>query len=205
MRFFSKDLNPLKIQTRFKLEFSSEFYNSKFRQNFDLGQRGKSFHLNWFTTMTSLENFRLQEEGVLYFLKIDLVEPFGKLWNKEKGFNSPARLPCTGPSPPGPPAIFPSNTHAPSTQADRAVVALSLLDCRTHGTDRCRPWLRRPHMPRDLSPHCCIEEKKISFAIASASVFLISAPLPCYTVLCAIDDRRLKPPRPPLLVHLGAR
>jgi hypothetical protein len=46
MRFFPKGLNPFKIQTRFKLDFVSEFYNSKSREIFKWGQKGNLFVLN---------------------------------------------------------------------------------------------------------------------------------------------------------------
>jgi hypothetical protein len=67
MNFFSKSLNPFKIQTSFKLDLFLEFYNSKSRGIWKLGHKGILFHLNLTNTMKSLVIFWVEEDGVLYF------------------------------------------------------------------------------------------------------------------------------------------
>jgi hypothetical protein len=57
MRFLPKGSNPFKIQTRFKLDFASEFCNSKYIEIWKLGKKGKVSCLKLFSTMQSLENF----------------------------------------------------------------------------------------------------------------------------------------------------
>jgi hypothetical protein len=56
MEFFPKGLNPFKIPTRFKLDFAFEFYNSKARDIWKLGQ-GNLSHLNLSTLMPILDIF----------------------------------------------------------------------------------------------------------------------------------------------------
>jgi hypothetical protein len=67
MGFFTKGLNPFKIQSNFKLELSLEFYNSKSRRVWELGQKGNLFYFKLSTTMPSLEIFGHKEDHVLYF------------------------------------------------------------------------------------------------------------------------------------------
>jgi hypothetical protein len=57
MRFLSERLNPFKIQTRFKSNYTSEFYNSKSREILELDQKGKLGHLSLSIGMPSLKNF----------------------------------------------------------------------------------------------------------------------------------------------------
>jgi hypothetical protein len=67
MSFFLEGLNPFKILARFKWEFTSEFYNSKSSEIWELDQKGISFYLEYSATMPSLENFGQKESCVLYF------------------------------------------------------------------------------------------------------------------------------------------
>jgi hypothetical protein len=67
IRFFPKGLNPFKIQTRFKLDFTSEFYYSKSIEILRLGQKGNLSTLNLSATLPNLRNFGDMEYGVLYF------------------------------------------------------------------------------------------------------------------------------------------
>jgi hypothetical protein len=46
VRFLPKGLKPFEIQTRFKLNFASEIYNSKYIEILKLGQKGKFCNLN---------------------------------------------------------------------------------------------------------------------------------------------------------------
>jgi hypothetical protein len=57
MRFLSKGLNPFKIQTKFKSDFISEFYNSKLKEILNLGQKLKLFYLKLSIILPSLEIF----------------------------------------------------------------------------------------------------------------------------------------------------
>jgi hypothetical protein len=57
MRFLSKGLNPFKIQTKFKSDFTSEFYNSKSKEILNLGQKLKLFYLKLSIILPSLEIF----------------------------------------------------------------------------------------------------------------------------------------------------
>jgi hypothetical protein len=65
MRFLPEGWNLFKIQTRFKLDFTSKFYNSKSREILELDQKGKLGNLNLSIVMPSLKNFGLQEDCVL--------------------------------------------------------------------------------------------------------------------------------------------
>jgi hypothetical protein len=67
MRFFRKGLNPFKIKTKFKLDFPSEFYNSKSTENLKLGQKEILFYMHLSATMPKLEIFCYREVGVLKF------------------------------------------------------------------------------------------------------------------------------------------
>jgi hypothetical protein len=57
MRFLLKGLNPFKIQTRFKSDFTSELYNLKSREIWKLDHKIKLCHLKLSISMPSLENF----------------------------------------------------------------------------------------------------------------------------------------------------
>jgi hypothetical protein len=73
MRFLPKGLNPLKIQTIFKLDFSSEFCNSKSREILRLGQNRNLFYSKQAATMPNVEIFGYQEGGVC-ILKLEVLE-----------------------------------------------------------------------------------------------------------------------------------
>jgi hypothetical protein len=62
IEFFLKGLNTFKIQTRFKLDLLMNFYISKSREFWKLGQLGKLFHLKLNPTMPTLEDFGLKED-----------------------------------------------------------------------------------------------------------------------------------------------
>jgi hypothetical protein len=57
VEFLPKGLNPFKIQSDFKLDFFSEFYNSKSIENWKLGQKGCLFVLNLSINLPNLEIF----------------------------------------------------------------------------------------------------------------------------------------------------
>jgi hypothetical protein len=69
MRLLIKGLNPLKIQARFKLEVSSEFYNAKSREIWRLHQKGFLSTLNLSAILPSLEHFGQQKGCVFYSLR----------------------------------------------------------------------------------------------------------------------------------------
>jgi hypothetical protein len=57
MRFLPKGLDPFKIQIRFKLEFASEFYNSKSIVILKLGQKRKIVPFEFIYQLVKFGNF----------------------------------------------------------------------------------------------------------------------------------------------------
>jgi hypothetical protein len=57
MRFLPGGLNPSKIETRFKSDVASKFYNSKYGEIWKLDQKGELFYLNLYISKQRLENF----------------------------------------------------------------------------------------------------------------------------------------------------
>jgi hypothetical protein len=57
MRFLPKGLDPFKIQIRFKLEFASEFYNSKSIVILKLGQNRKTVPFEFIYQLVKFGNF----------------------------------------------------------------------------------------------------------------------------------------------------
>jgi hypothetical protein len=74
------------------LEFISEFYDSNFRTNLKLGQKGDLFQLKLSITQPSLENFEQPEDHCFQFSKLWQSIYWKKLDYWKKGFNGPARL-----------------------------------------------------------------------------------------------------------------
>jgi hypothetical protein len=94
MRFFPRDLNPFKIQARFKLEFVYEFYNSKFREIWELDQKRYLCQLNLSISMPCLENFG-QRRLFIVISKLGYLKSIGKL-------TGPAQVNSAGPDWTGP-------------------------------------------------------------------------------------------------------
>jgi hypothetical protein len=54
LRFLPEGLNLFKIQTRFKVHFASESYNSKSREILELGRKETLFHFKFYINMPGL-------------------------------------------------------------------------------------------------------------------------------------------------------
>jgi hypothetical protein len=54
VRFLPEGLNLFKIQTRFKVHFASESYNSKSREILELGRKETLFHFKFYINMPGL-------------------------------------------------------------------------------------------------------------------------------------------------------
>jgi hypothetical protein len=67
MEILPKGLNPLKLQTNFKLIRFLFFYYSNSVRNLDFSQKGSLFLSNSYCTMPSFEMFGAPEATFLYF------------------------------------------------------------------------------------------------------------------------------------------
>jgi hypothetical protein len=92
MRFLPEGWNHSKIQVWFKLEFTSEFYDSNSRGNLKFGQKGDLFQLKLSITWLTLENFEQPKDHIFCIFKLEQSNYWKIFGILEKGFNGPARL-----------------------------------------------------------------------------------------------------------------
>jgi hypothetical protein len=87
-----KGWNHFKIQLRFKLEFTSKFYDSNSGGNLKFAPKGDLFQLKLSITWPSLENFGQKEDHIFVFSKLGQLNYWKIFGILEKGFNRPSRL-----------------------------------------------------------------------------------------------------------------